>query len=550
MPNLRDASGQRRPVDLNLTSWVPDAPPYANPGFPLCANVYPSDLGFYRPMPQTFTEGNNTLLDLVATLTNVSGDLVGFRFIDTNAAHYYVTAVDNDADTLHFFKYEENTSTWADVTPVGGVTSQFGSYGRYATFGTDIYCAYGIAGQIVAKDAGDTTPFLVVTDAPRAQDIAVIRGFMVAINVTEFGVNTRNGVSWSAAGDPTNWINPNTDPIGALSVLRGFTTLQGGGRLQRIVPGVSGSDAIIFGQSKIWRMTFIGPPSVWDFQVVEEREGTQRESTVVSDGTLIYYYGLRGWMVFDGVRSARIGAGKVDRAFIDELTQGGLFRYNPGDLSRFAGGLSSAISGEPFSDKLVFWAYRANRQATLANIATDGGDLIVTDQGDNIVASIQTEFNNTLLIHNQTTGEWGNSNAVLQAIGRTPTDRTSSDNPGMIGIDTDFSLVRFTRLETLNAFIDTLETRGDSQARITVKRVWPQVESADVTISLLSRENLKAPQVQSAPKGLEDDAAVPVFESGRYVALRIVFPLDDRWHSGLQGVTAEFADQGLGSVGS
>ena len=111
-------------------------------------------------------------------------------------------------------------------------------------------------------------------------------------------------------------------------------------------------------------------------------------------------------------------------------------------------------------------------------------------------------------------------------------------------------MVRFTRLETLNAFIDTLETRGDSQARITVKRVWPQVESADVTISLLSRENLKAPQVQSTPKGLEDDAAVPVFESGRYVALRIVFPLDDRWHSGLQGVTAEFADQGLGSVGS
>ena len=529
---------------------MPDAPPYANPGFPVARNVYPSDFGFYRPVPQVVTEGINTLLTLVPTLTNVSGELVGTRFIDTNAPHYYVTAVDNDADTFHFFKYDELLETWADVTPAGGVTSQFGSYGRYDTFGTDIYCAYGIAGQIVSKNAGDVNLFVVVTDAPRAQDIAVIRGFMVAINVTEFGVNTRNGVSWSAAGDPTNWINPNTDPIGALSVLRGFTTLQGGGRLQKIVPGIAGADAIIFGQSKIWRMTFIGPPSVWDFQVVEEREGTQRPATVVSDGSLIYYYGLRGWMVFDGVKSTRIGARKVDRSFIDESTAEGVYRYVPGALSPFEGGLSASIGGEPFSDKLAVWAYRADRQATLSNIVTDGGDRIVTDQGDGILASIQTEFNNTLLFVNEVTGEWGVGNHAFQAIGRSPTNKTSTDNPGMIGIDTDFSLVRFTPSNTLDSFIQSIEVRSDTQARITVKRVWPYVESANVTISLLSREKLSDVQVQSAPRGLEEDGAVPVFESGRYVALRIDFPLDERWQSGLQGVTTEFSDQGLGAIGT
>ena len=283
MPNLRDASGARRTLDLDLSAWIPDGARYANQGFPDCSNVYPANLGFYRPMPQIVREGANTLADLVPTLTNVSGQLFGIRGLDDNAPYYFVTAADAVGDLLYFFRYVENTGLWEDVTPISGpIALQFGSYGYYTTFGTDIYVGYGIAGQIMSKPIDTPDRFAIVTDAPRAADIASIRGFLVGVNVAELGQNNRNGVSWSAAGDPTNWIDPIADPNGALAVLRGFTSLPGGGRLQRIIPGIAGADAIIFGQRKIWRMTFIGPPSVWDFQVVEEAEGTSFPSSVVS----------------------------------------------------------------------------------------------------------------------------------------------------------------------------------------------------------------------------------------------------------------------------
>lgn len=551
MPNLRDASGQRRPVDLEFTAWAPDAPPYANPGFPLCNNVFPSDNGFYRPVFQPEEQGSNSLTDLIAGLTNVSGEFIGLRELDNNTPHHYVSAVDDLNDLVYFFKYDEVLGLWQDVTPLAGpLPLESQTYGRYTTFGTDIYVCSGLSDILHSKNIGTVDRFLAVTDSPKAFDIATIRGFLVAVSVVEFGIDSLNGVSWSAAGDPTNWIDPNTDPIGALSVLRGFTTLEGGGRLHRIMPGIAGADAIIFGQGAIWRMTFIGPPSVWDFQIVEGAEGTSLPASVISDGEVIYYYGLRGWMVFNGAQAQPIGAGKVDRAFIDRTTADGLFRYVPGPLNSFQGGISASISAEPFPDKMAVWSYRANRQAVVANIVTDTGDTIVTDTGDAISARILTNFNNTLLFFNRITGQWGNSNAVLQAIGRAATNRTESNNPRLMGINDIFKLVRFNPVSTLDAFIDTLEVRSDTNARITVKRVWPYVESADVTISLLSREKLSDPQVQSTPKGLEEDAAVPVFESGRYVALRIEFPLDERWHSGLQGVTAEFADQGLGSVDS
>lgn len=551
MPNVRDLGGSRRQIDIDIRSWVPDAPPYANPGFPNCENVYPSDLGFYRPLPQTNTDALNTPKTLVPALTNIAGELFGARNPADNTTHFYVTGVDTIGNTQHFFKYRDGTDLWEDVTPVGGRTRQTDAYGRYATYGTQIYVAYGIADEIMAKDISDVNPFVEVsTTAPRAKDIAIVRGFLVAVNTIENGSTSRTRVSWSAADDPTGWIDPIADPIGALSVLRGRANLENGGRLQRIVPGVTGADAIIFGQSKIWRMTFIGAPKVWDFQIVEEREGTISPASVVSNGSLIYFYGLRGWMVFDGISARPIGAGKVNRAFIDALTLDGRFRWNPAGLSNLEKGISAAISGEPFSDRLVFFAYRSDTQATTENLETDTAAVIETDTLEPLEATISSLFNNKLLIYNELTGEWGNGNVGLQSIGQVQTFGTLSDNPQIVGVDEDFNLVRFNRLETRAAFIETIEVRSDVNARVTVRSVWPYVDSDTVKVSLLSREKLSDVQVQSAPRQLEEDASVPVFESGRFVALRLDFELDDRWHSGLQGVTAEFADQGAGSVGA
>lgn len=551
MPGLFDLSGERRQIEVPFAEWLPDHPAFNNPGFPNLENAIPADLGFYRPVREPSAFGTNTLKDLVAGVVNNAGQLTGIRNPDTNEVFYYTMAVDPVADTSHLFEYTEDTDTWADVTPAVAPAFANNDHAYFATFGNKIYAGYSTSSNnpLLTKEIGAAGDFAAVADAPSARDIIVARGFLVGINFRRGTSPTdliANGVTWSGSGNPENWIDPIANPIGALSVLRGETQLVGGGRLQRILPGIAGADAIIFGQSKIWRMTFIGPPSVWDFQIVEEAEGTSSPTSVVSDGDFIYFHGRRGWMRFDGSRSEPIGAGKVNRAFTASGVLDNRFRLQADTLGGFNRGVRAAISGEPFTDRLVFWTYRSQTDSELANLITNTGDTLVTDQGDVIQATIKSEFNDTVLAFNEVTGRWGNAKVELQVIGRVETNRTRLDAPRIIGLNNDLSLVEFTG-GILPSIFDTPEAIGPVNNRITVRNAWPFVDSQNCTISLLSREVLTDPQVQSAPLVLEGDASVPVDESGRFAALRLKIPSTDEW-TALLGMSVELADQGMGAV--
>ena len=50
------------------------------------------------------------------------------------------------------------------------------------------------------------------------------------------------------------------------------------------------------------------------------------------------------------------------------------------------------------------------------------------------------------------------------------------------------------------------------------------------------------------PLLLETDGSIPVNESGRFVAVQFEMPEGRSWPDGFMGVSAEFADQGIGSV--
>ena len=549
MPGLFDLSSARQQIDVPFSDWTPDHPPFANPGFPNCENVIPADLGFYRPMRAPVVLGTNTLKDLVAGVTNNAGQLVGVRDPSNNAVFYFTMAVDPVGDTSHFFRYTEATDTWDDVTPAVAPGFNGNDHAYFATFGNKIYAGFSTSTRILTKEIASVSAFAEVAGAPRPRDIITTRGFLVGINFQRGAIPTDiipTGVTWSASGDPENWIDPVADPIGALSVLRGEIELEGGGRLQRIIPGIAGADAIIFGQRKIWRMTFIGPPAVWDFQIVSEDEGAASPTSVVTDGNLIYFIGRRGWMRFDGVNLEPIGAGKVNRAFTDDDVLGGKFRLDSATLGQFNLGIRSAVSGEPFTDRLVFWAYRSQTDSSFADLLTSTGDTLVTDQGDRIQATIESAFNDTVLCVNELTGAWGNAKIQLQAIGRVETNRTRVDAPRLVGLNNDLSLVVFGNA-ILSSFFETPESIGAANNRITIRHAWPYVDSLNCSISLLARENLAEVQVQSTPLLQEDDASVPVDESGRYVAIRIDLPASDSW-TALLGMSVEIADQGQGGV--
>lgn len=549
MPNLTDVSPRRQQIEAPIIDWRPDHPQFRNPGIYDMRNAMPSDNGLYKPIPDVIKEGTNTLKDLVPGVVNNVGQLQGFRDPANGRPYFYTAAADPLLDDFHLFQYDEQNATWLDVTPVVPPTLFFDSHAYFSQFGTRIYATSGFSTGLLAKDIGGVDDFLAITDAPRFRDAVVIRGFMFGINfirsVAPFDTVT-TGVSWSAANDPENWINPLTDPIGALSLLRGETQLEGGGQLQRVIPGIGGADAIIFGQFKIWRVTFIGAPAVWDFQVVEEDEGTSMPTSVVSDGQTIYFRGRRGWMIFDGAIAQPIGAGKTDYSFI--RTKGDQsFALNGTPLASFNRGIRSGIVGEPFTDAVAAFVYRSNTDATLETIVTDTAADLETDQGDPIEATINTGFNDTVLFFNKLTGAWGNAKIPLQVFARVESNFTITDNPRMVGMDDDLSLVRFGGAN-LEARFDSAEVNSGVNSLLTVRHAWPYVNNNNCTIQLMARNKLGDTQSIQNPKFQEEDASIPINESGRFVALRIIMPRNEDWEDGFIGVATEFADLGIGGV--
>lgn len=550
MPNLGDVSTQRRQLTAPIVDWRPDHPQFRNPGLFDLRNAIPSDTGLYVPVPDVEKIGTNDLRDLVAGVVNNAGQLQGFRDPANNGPVILTAAVDPVANTFHLFQYIESTDTWGNVTPTVAPTFAFDLHAYFSVFGTRVYATAGFASGLLAKDLGGGDLFTAITNAPRFKDAVVIRGFLFGINFTRTVSPTDRvvtGVSWSASGDPENWIDPSVDPIGALAVLRGETQLEGGGRLQRVLPGIGGADAIIIGQHKIWRVTFVGPPSVWDFQVVEEDEGTNAPTSVVSDGQFIYFRGRRGWMIFDGSTAQPIGAGKVDFSLIRSDGDRS-FALAGGPVLQFNLGMRAALIGEPFTDKAVAFLYRSDTDDTLENIVTDGAATIDTDGGDPIEASISSPFADSMLFFNRLTGAWGNAKLGLQCIGRVETNTTSTDSPRFIALDEDLSLVTFTG-PTLETRFDSAETTGEAANMITVRSVWPYVNNNNCTIQLLFRSKLgSVQQIQATPKTIESDGSAAINESGRFVALRAIMPAGEDWTDGFIGLATEFADLGIGSV--
>lgn len=547
MPNLGDVSTQRRQVQAPILEWVPDHPQFRNPGIFNLRNGWPADTGLYKPVQGIVTEGSNGLKDLVPGVTNNAGQLQSFRDVSSNRPFYYTAAVDPVADDFHLFQYDEQGSVWSDVSPAVVPNAVFDGHAYFSQFGNRVYAATGATSPLLAKDIGTATAFATIANAPRFVDAVVIRGFLMGVNFvreTPPGGVVTTGVSWSGINDPENWIDPVADPSGALSALRGETELEGGGRLLRILPGIGGADAIIFGQFKIWRVTFIGPPGVWDFQVVEEAEGTVMPTSVVSDGQLIFFRGRRGWMTFDGARAQPIGAGKVDFSFIRREGNED-FAFNGGTLGGFNRGIRSAVSGEPYADNVAMFLFRSDVNSSSEAIQADDLSNIETDQLEPIEATVSSQFQDTMLFVNKLTGAWGNAKLPLQCIARVETNVTRTDAPRMVGLNENLQLVTFdgANLETI---FDTAEVTGDANNIVTIRNVWPYVNNNNCTIRLFVRNKLGDVQEIQNPRFLEEDASIPINESGRFVSLRITMPAGEDWPDGFVGFLSEFADLGIG----
>lgn len=272
-----------------FANWQPDLQGLSNTGQQDTRNVYPTGGGGYGPV--------KSLMD-VSTTALASQCLGAFTGQDSNGV---ANAFAGDTSKL----YRLVTGAWTDVSKVGGYSAAARERWEFAQFGERII-ATQITDPVQYYDMGSSSLFANLPGSPpSARHIGVVRDFVVLGNT----VNSPNEVAWCGFNNTGQW-TPGTNQSDT-------QTLQEDGPIRRIIGGEVG---VIFQERAITRMLYVGPPTYFQFDRVEQARGVLAPGAIATVGTTSFYRGLDGFYSFDPANGSQpIGHDKVDLWFANNL---------------------------------------------------------------------------------------------------------------------------------------------------------------------------------------------------------------------------------------
>lgn len=287
---------------FSFGEWLPDLPDLGNPGLTEALNVRPiaksyapylplSDFaaGFYT-MPSTVFGAYQALQQGTANQCFYAGDVFrlyanvggsGLNFTNISSASTY-----------------SSTSAWEFV--------QNGS----------LVIAASKENYLQKHTVGSTSTFTVLSASaymPKAAHADTVGQFLVVGNTTD-AVNgyVGNRLQWPAIADISNWPQPNSSTAIATQSGEQFLDPRYGE-----ITGVFGSDqhAVVLQKAAVTRMTYVGPPVVFQFDVISVSHGCFFHQGAIQIEGLVYFLAADGFYVTDGVSVKPLGVNKVDAFF-------------------------------------------------------------------------------------------------------------------------------------------------------------------------------------------------------------------------------------------
>jgi len=306
---------------LAFGPWLPDSPDNDAGSSPEITNAVPGYGLAYEPQAGLSTFS-----------TSLSSRCQGaIACQDTTLATYWFAGSHGDL-------WRIESVTWSNVSVAGGYSTSTDGTWSFAQYGDTIY-ATNRNDPMQFYSLGAGAAFAAVGGAaPQARRLAIVKNFLVAVNV----VGSPQRIQWSGLDAPLSWTVDSTTQAD-------FQDLLGsGGQNVGVAVGLLGSDAAIFQQRAVWRMTYAGLPNVFDFALVEGVRGTPAPDSIITLEGKTFYLGENGFYVFDGMQSQPIGASKIDRTFFTDA--------DPALLYRTSGVVDT-------TRRLLFWAYVSTASA-------------------------------------------------------------------------------------------------------------------------------------------------------------------------------------------
>lgn len=405
-------------------------------------------------------------------------------------------------DATKLYKYNTGTAVWDDVTRSAGGAYATASTGRweFSLFGNTVIAVNGVDAP-QSYVLGTSSNFAALAGSPPVAEItATVKDFAVLGAIS----TQYNRVKWSAINDSTDWTI-------AAATQSDQQDIPVGGKITAITGTETGG--VIFQERGIWQMTYVGPPVIFQLDMVSENFGTQAPGSVASNGQVIFFLGPKGFMMLAGGQLTPIGVDKVDRWFFTNFDFNNRHRVTATidyvNNLYVVGWPDMGDSGTP--GNILFYHWPSGRWAR-AEVAHD-------------------------LIYSGTVGA-ATTVEELDALypGGIDTMTISIDDPSLnansrslvSAFDTSFKNATFSG-SNLAATVETQEAAllGGSKARVISIR--PMVDGGAPTVSIGVRDTQQAAVTYGNDVTVTSYGSCPQRSSGRYIRARIKIPAASTW---------------------
>lgn len=304
--------------------------------------------GGYKPIPS-----------LVERATGIDSRVMGGASFKDSINEINIV-VAGSADKLWILN---GSTEMVDISSMPYNTPETGMW-SFVRFGP-LIIATNYADPIQAYELGVSTVFAALGgSSPKARYLATVKAFVVAANVIDSDGAGVQRVRWSGLEDATTWVESATTQSD-------FQDLVGDGG---VITGIVGGEyGIIFQESSIWRMTYVGAPLIFQFDEIEKNRGCNVPGSIANVGKRIFYLSPDGFYMFDGSGSTPIGDNLVDAFFAQNVNVQYLDRITSAidPLNKcYLLGFVSTDSADGSIDKALIYNYVENKWST-ADLAID-----------------------------------------------------------------------------------------------------------------------------------------------------------------------------------
>jgi hypothetical protein len=464
---------------VNFGEWLPDQPGIVG-ALTVAKNVYPRAVG-YGPFMNEVDYSDAASEDLTAVVGAIDTSGVSRVIAGGPTKLFLFDSTDLSLDDISATTYATVEDRW-----------------RFTQFGDNLITA-GYPNTLQYYDLTTTGNFQLITGAPQARHVTVVRDFVVTGN-TEVNASR---VQWSGINDPTTWSS-------SAVTQSDFQDIPDGGEVRGITGGEFG---LILCARSIHRMSYVGTPLVFQFDNIARNLGCYESNSVIQWQGVTYFLGDDGFYSCNGQQVEAIGAEKVNRFFFDTLIEANLSQ------------MSAAV--EP-SKNLVMWGYPTlddTYRILVYHLVTKRWsyvDTTVNRIADATVPGITLEGLDAF-------------SSSIDALG------TSLDSRLWLGGKMMFSGVRGTKIITFTgankqASIETADLNEiPSAAMVTLAK--PIVDNGSASVAIASRFLLNETPNFNTAVAADAENRVGLRSVGKFHRLR-VNPTGDNWQTAI-GVEIE-----------